>query len=84
MVMTTKADDMLTLVEQFGWGRHACPGRFFAANEIKMIVATYILTYDIRLPDGVTERYPNLSFGSSVCISLFSFLVSRCHGGASH
>jgi cytochrome P450 len=51
---------------QFGYGRHACPGRFFAANEIKMMVANFVLAYDMRHPEGVTERYPNLSFGASV------------------
>lgn len=50
----------------FGWGRHACPGRFFAANEIKMIVANTVLNYDIKNPDGVTERFPNIHHGSSV------------------
>ncbi|TFK26822.1 cytochrome P450 [Coprinopsis marcescibilis] len=34
----------------FGWGRHACPGRFFAVNEAKCMVAHLILTYDIKLP----------------------------------
>ncbi|CAG9942697.1 unnamed protein product [Clonostachys rosea f. rosea IK726] len=48
----------------FGYGKHACPGRFFAANEIKMILATILLHYDIKLPDGVTERYPNLEMGA--------------------
>ncbi|KAK7743876.1 hypothetical protein SLS53_003897 [Cytospora paraplurivora] len=48
----------------FGYGRHACPGRFFAANEIKMIVSRALLDYDIKLVDGVTERYPNLEFGT--------------------
>ncbi|KIJ41482.1 hypothetical protein M422DRAFT_780269 [Sphaerobolus stellatus SS14] len=33
----------------FGHGRHACPGRFFAANEIKAMMAHVILTYDIKL-----------------------------------
>ncbi|KAK1561457.1 cytochrome P450 [Colletotrichum navitas] len=47
----------------FGFGRHACPGRFFAANEIKMIVANLVLNYDVCLPDGVTERYKNLVQG---------------------
>ncbi|KAK4169799.1 putative cytochrome P450 E-class, group IV [Cladorrhinum sp. PSN259] len=47
----------------FGYGRHACPGRFFAANEVKMMVANALLTYDIRLPDGVEGRYPNFKFG---------------------
>jgi cytochrome P450 len=50
----------------FGYGKHACPGRFFAANEIKMILATILLHYDIKLPDGVTERYPNLEMGAQV------------------
>ncbi|KAK3899167.1 hypothetical protein C8A05DRAFT_46703 [Staphylotrichum tortipilum] len=47
----------------FGFGRHACPGRFFAANEIKMIVANFVMDYDMKLPDGVEERYPNIAFG---------------------
>ncbi|KAK4184221.1 putative cytochrome P450 E-class, group IV [Podospora australis] len=49
----------------FGYGRHACPGRFFAANEIKMIVANVLLMYDIKLPEGQEGRYPNLEFGVS-------------------
>ncbi|KAK3385238.1 cytochrome P450 [Podospora didyma] len=48
----------------FGYGRHACPGRFFAANEIKMILANALLMYEIRLVEGVKERYPNILFGS--------------------
>lgn len=31
-----------------------------------MIVANFVLAYDMKLPDGVQERYPNLTFGSSV------------------
>ncbi|KAI1776976.1 cytochrome P450 [Hypoxylon cercidicola] len=49
----------------FGYGRHACPGRFFAANEIKLILARVLLGYDIRMPDGLTERYANLRMGSN-------------------
>ena len=48
----------------FGYGRHACPGRFFATNEIKMILARLLLDYDIRLPDGVTERHAQISIGN--------------------
>jgi cytochrome P450 len=47
----------------FGYGRHACPGRFFAANEIKMILARLILEYDIKMPGDVKERYPQLTMG---------------------
>ncbi|KAJ7247865.1 cytochrome P450 [Mycena haematopus] len=37
----------------FGLGRHACPGRFFAVNEQKLILAHIIITYDFKLKDGV-------------------------------
>lgn len=50
----------------FGYGRHACPGRFFAANEIKMIVARAVLNYDIATADGSKERCPNFPFGDTV------------------
>ncbi|KAK0663501.1 putative cytochrome P450 E-class, group IV [Cercophora samala] len=53
------------LVLTFGYGRHACPGRFFAANEIKMIIANTILMYDMKLMDGHDQRYPNIEFGVS-------------------
>ncbi|KAJ4317019.1 hypothetical protein N0V94_005160 [Neodidymelliopsis sp. IMI 364377] len=47
----------------WGYGRHACPGRFFATNEIKMIVARLILDYDIKMPNGLTERHDPVNFG---------------------
>ncbi|OAA59711.1 Cytochrome P450 [Niveomyces insectorum RCEF 264] len=50
----------------FGFGRHACPGRFFAANQIKMILAHALLRYDVQLEDGCTERYPNMEFANMV------------------
>ncbi|KAK7703321.1 hypothetical protein SLS57_010970 [Botryosphaeria dothidea] len=36
----------------FGFGAHACPGRFFAINEMKIIFAYLLLNYDIKLRDG--------------------------------
>lgn len=50
----------------FGYGRHACPGRFFAANEIKMIVARVVMGYDVKMPEGVKGRYGNVVRGSSI------------------
>ncbi|KAK7462853.1 hypothetical protein VKT23_007429 [Stygiomarasmius scandens] len=32
----------------FGTGHHACPGRFFAVNELKLIVGLLILNYDLK------------------------------------
>ncbi|TKA77302.1 hypothetical protein B0A55_04341 [Friedmanniomyces simplex] len=36
----------------FGHGRHACPGRFFASAEVKLILASLILRYDMALIPG--------------------------------
>ncbi|KAI2622158.1 ent-kaurene oxidase [Hypomontagnella submonticulosa] len=44
----------------FGLGRHACPGRFFAGCEIKMVLAYLLLHYDIRLPEGAARPAPNM------------------------
>ncbi|KAF3066380.1 Ent-kaurene oxidase [Daldinia childiae] len=32
----------------FGIGKHACPGRFFAVNEMKLFVAHMLLNYDVE------------------------------------
>ncbi|KAK1566048.1 cytochrome P450 [Colletotrichum navitas] len=36
----------------FGHGQHACPGRFFAANEVKIALCHFLLKYDVELASG--------------------------------
>ncbi|GAP84828.2 putative cytochrome P450 [Rosellinia necatrix] len=40
----------------FGHGRNACPGRFAASLESKMLLAHIILQFDIKLPPSRTTR----------------------------
>ena len=35
----------------FGFGNHACPGRFFAATELKIALCHLLLKYDLKLGD---------------------------------
>lgn len=36
----------------FGHGRHACPGRFFATQELKLMLAYLVMNYDVEtLPE---------------------------------
>ena len=42
----------------FGYGRHACPGRFFAAYELKQMLAHVVLNYDVKFENGGV-RPPN-------------------------
>ncbi|KAB8356664.1 hypothetical protein FH972_024241 [Carpinus fangiana] len=40
----------------FGHGKHACPGRFFAANEVKIALAHIIMKYDFGLANNHKPR----------------------------
>ncbi|KAI8955130.1 cytochrome P450 [Xylaria longipes] len=44
----------------FGSGKFACPGRHFAVNVIKLIVARLITHCDLKFPDSVTSRPQNI------------------------
>ncbi|TCD69273.1 hypothetical protein EIP91_008208 [Steccherinum ochraceum] len=50
----------------FGQGRHACPGRHFAAYEMKLMLAHIVLYYDVRFPEGSNIRPRNEWIGSSI------------------
>lgn len=47
----------------FGHGRHACPGRFFAANETKILLVHLLLKYDWKFKD-VKGRPRNFEVGT--------------------
>lgn len=40
----------------FGHGKHACPGRFFASNEVKIALCHLLLKYDWELAPGTTAK----------------------------
>ena len=44
---------------------HACPGRFFASNEIKLVIMSHVLNYDLKL-EKEGERPQSLYHGVSV------------------
>ncbi|EPS32013.1 hypothetical protein PDE_06972 [Penicillium oxalicum 114-2] len=51
----------------FGHGVHACPGRFFAANEVKIIVIHLLLKYDWTFKDAQAGGRPkSLQIGVEV------------------
>lgn len=51
---------------QFGLGNDACPGRFFASNQIKLVLAHVLSRYDLRFGEGVVGRPKNLMFEVNV------------------
>lgn len=50
----------------FGFGKTACPGRFFAGAQIKAVLANIILNYDISFPGEQTKRPDNLYKGGLI------------------
>jgi len=50
----------------FGAGRHACAGRFFAAMELKIMLAHILLEYDVKYPPSITERPRNTTFNGAI------------------
>ncbi|KAF9269898.1 cytochrome P450 [Marasmius fiardii PR-910] len=54
--MVTTSSHYLT----FSHGVHSCPGRFFAANELKLIMANLLLNYEIQ---PMPTRPPNEQLG---------------------
>ncbi|KAF4916381.1 Cytochrome P450 monooygenase 1 [Colletotrichum viniferum] len=46
----------------FGHGMHCCPGRFFAGNEVKVILAHFLLKYDFEFLENQTPKYMEYGF----------------------
>jgi len=59
MGIVTTSDTFLP----FGHGRHACPGRFFVALELKMLLAYMVMNYEI---EPLATRPPNKWFGQNL------------------
>ena len=62
--ITSTSPDILT----FGHGKYSCPGRWFAALEMKLMMACLIYHYDAKLDlkDAEEKRRPeNMWFGLS-------------------
>ncbi|KAI0423423.1 cytochrome P450 monooxygenase [Xylaria sp. FL1042] len=46
----------------FGHGQHACPGRFFAANELKIALCHLLIKYDWKLVPGTPTNIVRVGF----------------------
>lgn len=51
----------------FGHGKHACPGRFLASNELKIALCHLLLKYDWRFIPGESRR-PPLTLEATNCL----------------
>lgn len=49
----------------FGFGRHSCPGRFFAANEVKIALCHILLKYDFKLAEAERPEHERVGVSLS-------------------
>lgn len=64
----------------FGFGRHACPGRFFAASSIKAVMSRLIMEYDFKFMDG-QGRPQNINNGEQTMPNMLVEVLIRKRKG---
>ena len=65
----------------FGYGRLACPGRYFAACKLRIMLAHIVLNYDVKMEnEGV--RPPDVWLASSCTMSNAKGKVMFCKRAA--
>lgn len=52
----------------FGYGKHACPGRFFVTNQIKVMLIHLILNYDWKFHAHQNGRPKSLERGAEIVV----------------
>lgn len=60
----------------FGHGMSACPGRFFAAQEIKVILCQLLLRFDWHMPEG-GDKLERITAGNSPFVNPLAKIVIR-------
>lgn len=62
----------------FGFGRQACPGRFFAAITIKAIMSRIIMDYELKFEESQAGRRPsNIVVGEHIFPNTHSAVLFR-------
>ncbi|KAK7702871.1 hypothetical protein SLS64_009482 [Diaporthe eres] len=64
----------------FGYGHHACPGRFFAAHEVMIAVCHLLLKYDWKVADGAEEPRWRAHGNGLECDGLAKIAIRRDTG----
>lgn len=56
-------------IPSWGVGKFACPGRFWASAQIKLLLMVLLLEFEIDFPDGQTDRPVNVVMGEKNQVS---------------
>lgn len=65
----------------FGYGTQACPGRFFASNEIKILLSHLLMEYDFKFEKQGDGRPANRFFDLALMPDMAGKVVFRKRDG---
>lgn len=52
---------LICLPHRFGYGVHACPGRFYAVRKAKIVLGRLIQRYEFKWDGNITARPPGIA-----------------------
>lgn len=64
----------------WGVGKFACPGRFWASAQIKLLLMVLLREFEVSYPEGQTERPENVVKGEKNQVSVSQRVVLRRRG----
>ncbi|KAJ0104434.1 hypothetical protein J7T55_010900 [Diaporthe amygdali] len=79
-----KAGQLVTVTPDFiafGFGTHACPGRFFAAHEAKLMMCHLLLKYDWKVAEGAEQPKWRARGNGLECDGLAKIAIRRRDAG---
>jgi cytochrome P450 len=61
----------------WGVGKFACPGRFWASAQIKLILMILLLEFEVVYPDGQINRPKNIIVGEKNQVSMSQKIILK-------
>jgi cytochrome P450 len=63
--------NMLTFRNRFGYGNHACPGRFYAIRKIKLVLGKLLMDYEFQwaTPRSINSRPEDLAIEAQLMVA---------------
>jgi cytochrome P450 len=62
----------------FGTGRQACPGRWYASAQIKLVLCLLLTEYELKFPNGQTHRPKNWVKDEKTGPDMEQIILIRC------
>lgn len=69
-----------TYSRRFGYGKHACPGRFYAVKKAKLVLGRLLQQYDFMWDGQVDSRPPGIAIEAQMVANPHARVLFRSRG----